>query len=323
MKTSFRPLTLIACGAMIAATSLLPQASAEEPVATALDVVDAADYVGKWTLGMDFNGNQVEMGLTVVAIDGKIGATIDSSQQPEPVAATEATADESGLSLTYPMDFGGNSLTLNLKVRNVDGVLSGTLAEASGLFTADLTGVKATSAEEANAGDGEGERPQRRRGRGGLPSTKLTIDGKAISINFAQLKADGEDYETFSALGNGDLFKFVGGRAIKLRTELSLKFGDTVIKTGNAAANYPGVYSMWLKKKSGNEWTLVFNEHADIWGTQHLPEADVAEIPIAVSEAAEASDTFKIELKEEGNGGTLNIVWGKMAWQADFTTVAQ
>lgn len=316
MNLFTRPLTFLACCVLAAFAAMAPNAVAEDPVATALDAVEAADYIGDWTLSMDFNGNQVEMSLKVVEIGGKIGATIDSERQPEPVAANEATWDESGLSLTYGMEFGGNSLTMNLKVRNVDGVLSGTLAEASGLFSAEVQGTKAQTGTRDNR---EGRRGGGGRRRGGLPSAKLTIDGKSIAISFAQLKADSEDFETFESIENGSLFKFVGGRATKLRTDANLKFGDTVVRTGNAAPDYPGVYSLWLKKVSDDDWRLVFNEHVDIWGTQHQAEADVHEIPIKLIAPEEKSDTFKVELVENGDGGTLTIAWGDMAWTADFT----
>ena len=101
-------------------------------------------------------------------------------------------------------------------------------------------------------------------------------------------------------------------------TEANLKFGDVVIKQGNAHESYPGVYSLWLKKV-GDGWHLVANEHADIWGTQHAPESDVAEIPLTVGKADKKEDQFKLELVEEGMGGTLNIAWGDHTWSAKFS----
>jgi hypothetical protein len=94
-----------------------------------------------------------------------------------------------------------------------------------------------------------------------------------------------------------------------------------VLKQGNAHETYPGVYSLWLKK-TADGWHMVANEHADIWGTQHEPEVDYAEIPLTYAKADESKDVFEVELveDEENNGGTLNIAWGEHQWTAKFTT---
>jgi len=119
-------------------------AYAADPVATELDSADVSDYVGYWTLSMEFQGNPVEMGLTIVDLDGKIGATINSERMPEPVAVHEASADDSGITLTYDMDFGGNAFTIDIKAVLEDGNLVGTLGDQGGLFSAEIAGEKGT-----------------------------------------------------------------------------------------------------------------------------------------------------------------------------------
>jgi hypothetical protein len=311
-------------GAKGTAPAAEPEAPAIAP--TELDTSEASEYLGFWNLVMDFQGNPVDMQLNVVDVGGKVGATIDGERMPEPAVVPAASVGEDGLTLTYDMDFGGNAFTINVTGKLVDGKMEGTFAEKSGLFTANFTGEKgeAPVVARAEGGRGEGEEGGRRR-RGGGPSAKLTIDGKDITITFAELKVESEegveseDYETLVNLEDGALFKFVGGRATKLRTDHSLKFGDTVVKKENAAPNYPGVYSLWLKKVSGDTWHLVFNEDADIWGTQHVPARDAAEVPLTMSKASEPSGSFRVALEEQGEGGALKVMFGDMVWTADFT----
>ena len=302
------------------------EAAAPALEATGLDAAEVRDYLGQWKLNFEFQGQPVEMGLVLGEVDGKLGASISSDMQPAPINITKAELSDVGLKMSYPMDFGGNAMTMNIAVRiNEEGGLTGTLAEASGLFSVDLKGEKG-EVEVASRGEGDDDDDggEGRRGRrGASPAAQLKVGDKTINIAFADLKMDAKenDYATLTDLDEGNVFKFVGGRATKLRTDLSLKFGDTLIKKENVAPDYPGVYSLWLKRASDG-WKLVFNEHVDIWGTQHESEMDVAEIPLEYTASETVQDTFKVELVEEGeNAGTLKITWGPHVWTAKFTIV--
>ena len=145
----------------------------------------------------------------------------------------------------------------------------------------------------------------------------LSLGEKSISITASRAKTDSGDYTRFEELAAGQVVSFRESQATKLRTEANLDFGGTIIKTGNVAENYPGVYSLWLKK-SADGWRAVFNEQADIWGTQHDAEFDVAEIALDYSTKDEPAENFTIELKEEGDGGLLRLAWGPHQWTASF-----
>ena len=82
--------------------------------------------------------------------------------------------------------------------------------------------------------------------------------------------------------------------------------GHIIIKTENAGKNYPGVYSLWLKKVEEG-WNLVIDEHADVWGTMYEPEMDVAEVPLEYTKLEEAKYRFTIDLEERENGGLLKL----------------
>jgi hypothetical protein len=289
----------------------VPASSAEEPLRTPLDSSSARDFMGNWALSIDFNGRPVEMGLKVVDLEGKVGATIDSQQQPEPLAIEDLSIDERGrLVMKYPLQFGQQSFNITLTAAlGADG-LEGTLEEASGLFNAAFTGQQATDDPEANQ--------QRRRNRRAAGNqARLRFGSESVRVTFHPLKTDSDDFKQFGAMKDGEVFEFIGGRATKLMTDVNLKFADTVVETENAAPDYPGVYSLWLKR-SADGWRLVFNEEADIWGTMYNPEANAVEIALAEGPAVETSDTFKVVLEESGNGGVLKLVWGDREWSAPF-----
>lgn len=156
-----------------------------------------------------------------------------------------------------------------------------------------------------------------RRGRGGRAS--LTLAEKQISVIFTPLAAeDSGAYAGLEALKPGGLLLLKEASALRFTTNADLAFGKTVVKTANHAPDYPGRYSMWLKRGLDG-WRLVFNERVDIWGTQHDAKADVAEIPLAHKTLEEPASRLTIELKEAGErAGTLRLAWGAHEWTAKF-----
>lgn len=300
-------------------SSLRGQSASELPVS------EAEGFLGNWTLQMDFQGNPVEMTLRLSDVDGKVAAQLESARQPEPQVITRISREDDFLKLEWERDFGGQSGTLALEITRTSSGLTGTLGDNGGFFTAELTGVAQGEAAPATArgGDSDSDRAARaraRRRRRAGATASLTLDGNKIEIGYAELKQDSEDFGRLAELQDGEVFKFVSGRAVKLKTDASLRFGDVLIKHGNAAENYPGVYSLWLKK-AGEGWNLVFNEHADIWGTQYLNEADVAEVPIDRTGADTQEPSFKVELLEVGDGALLRLAWGPHQWLAPFELV--
>ena len=296
---------------------LLPasRAASEEPIRTSLDSSGARNFMGNWNLAIDFNGRAMEFNLIVVDLEGKVGATIDSAQQPEPLAVEEISMDERGqLVLKYPLTFGQQSFKITLTAGLVPDGLEGTLVEESGLFEAAFVG-------KPNEEDPEAGQQRRRNRRMAANQARLRFGSDSVQINFHPLALDSEDHKRLTQIKDGEVFEFVGGRATKLMTDVNMKFADVVIEKENAAPNYPGVYSLWLKR-SGDGWLLVFNEEADIWGTMYNEAATKTAIELTAGTAAEPSSTFKVLLEEKENGGVVKFVWGDQEWSAPFDVVA-
>ena len=106
---------------------------------------------------------------------------------------------------------------------------------------------------------------------------------------------------------------------IRLRTMLPLQFGGAKIDTENLTSGFPGLYGLWLKRV-GSGWRLVFSNEPDVWGTQHNPDFDAAEIDVAYATDVGSIRPLGVALVPTGaRSGTLVIHWGPHEWSTDFT----
>ena len=155
----------------------------------------------------------------------------------------------------------------------------------------------------------------------------VTPDGAHIQVLFQkELGTDGDDYAALASMVDGDLVQLTQGAVIRLRTEVPLQFGDTLVPTDNLAPDFPGSYGLWLKKV-GTDWHLVFNDEPDSWGTQHDPAFDATEIDIRhvetvppdESDSDENGQPLAVFLapRDDGQVGLI-IQWGDHRWSTDF-----
>jgi hypothetical protein len=87
------------------------------------------------------------------------------------------------------------------------------------------------------------------------------------------------------------------------------------------APDYPGVYSVWMKKV-GDGWSLVFNSQPDIWGSRHKAEFDVYEVPLTVSKLdGDPSEKYVVGLEKDGDNALLTLNWGDQQWSANFEII--
>ena len=147
----------------------------------------------------------------------------------------------------------------------------------------------------------------------------VTPDGAHIQVLFfKEIGVDGEDFAGIASTGEGELIQFTRAAVIRLRTEVPLRFGQTMVPTGNLAPDFPGAYGLWLKK-AGLGWRLVFNHEADSWGTQHDPAFDAAEIELTYSRSDALDRLLGVSLLPTGTDrGQLLIHWGPHEWAADY-----
>jgi Protein of unknown function (DUF2911) len=174
------------------------------------------------------------------------------------------------------------------------------------------------AAAPAGAAADEGERRRSRR-RAEFDTTELALGAdRKIELRFDQPNTADAAYAAILAPVDGRVVAFVKNRPLKLETPVDLRFGDVVVAAHNQVPDYPGVYSLWLKSVGG-QWRLVFNHLADVWGTQHDPAEDAAEVPLEVATTTEPVETLTAKLEPAAGGGILRLTWGTMAWSVPFS----
>jgi hypothetical protein len=99
--------------------------------------------------------------------------------------------------------------------------------------------------------------------------------------------------------------------ATQLRTDADLNFNGYKLPAGK--------YSIWTYPTENN-WQLIFNKQADIWGTEYKAESDVMKIPLTVEKITSPVEILKISLLPLDNKkARLQIEWEFYKAWADFT----
>ena len=140
-----------------------------------------------------------------------------------------------------------------------------------------------------------------------------------IAIAFWKgVDVEDEDYLRLSTVMDGEVVALVRAAPLRFKTDVSLRFGETVVPTGNLAPGFAGAYALWLKRV-GDEWRFVFSDEADSWGTQYDAEYDAAEIPVDYSRMGGAFRPLGATVvANSANEGRLVVHWGLHEWAADF-----
>ena len=224
---------------------------------------------------------------------------------------------EAGIELRFEANLGGMTLQMKMPMILEGTELVGSVGDTGGFFTLDYRGITEARAQELEQA-GERERLRIRGGPQTTQRTLLKLGDEEVSIRFDTAGTDEAAFALVESLDEG-VVRFLLHQSTKLFTDVDLRFGDAVVKTENVAADYPGVYSLWLHKSAGG-WSLLFNDKADAWGNQHDPEADAASVPLDfVADADPAAEKLTVELAEADGGGAVKISWGPYRWSTSFS----
>lgn len=147
-------------------------------------------------------------------------------------------------------------------------------------------------------------------------------DGARISMLYWKgVDIEDEDYPRLAETPDGAVVETIRAPVLRLKSDVSLRFGEADAPTGNLAPGFAGVYGVWLRR-AGAGWRFVFNHEPDSWGTQHDPDFDAAETPVRYSRTADAFRPLGAALVPTGpDQGRLVVHWGPHEWAADFTVV--
>ena len=144
-------------------------------------------------------------------------------------------------------------------------------------------------------------------------------NGARISMLYWKgIDVEDEDYPTLEATADGAVIEMIRAPALRLKTDVGLRFGKTDIPTGNLAPGFAGAYGVWLRKAEDG-WRFVFNHEPDSWGTQHDPDFDAADIAVDYARTAGSFRPLGATLVPTGaDRGRLVVHWGPHEWAADF-----
>jgi hypothetical protein len=123
-------------------------------------------------------------------------------------------------------------------------------------------------------------------------TAEIALGATQVSINYGRPQLQGRDM--LSQLPDGQIWRLGMDDATTLETSTDLMLGDTALQAGR--------YSIWAKKVSSGDWRLIFNSEPDIWGLNHNPASDIAEVPLEYSELTESVEQFTIELNPVDDG---------------------
>ncbi|MFP6617468.1 MAG: DUF2911 domain-containing protein [Candidatus Hydrogenedentota bacterium] len=291
----------------------LTQAHAEDAIATELSTSEANDFIGNWKIMTEIMDQPFELFLNIVDVEGKLGATLDMKGNPEARAFTSMLKNEKGVELVGELLFMGSfkiEVSITLEFEDEDALI-GIVKNPGGFFESPLKGVPVTE-EELSEVQGRRRPPT---------EASIRIGQKTVRIAFSRLDMDSIEREQFENTKDGDVFQYTLHRAMKIYTEVDLAHGGTTIKKENMAPDYPGVYSVWMKKV-GDGWSLVFNSQPDIWGSRHKAEFDVYEVPLTVSKLdGDPSEKYVVGLEKDGDNALLTLNWGDQQWSANFEII--
>lgn len=153
--------------------------------------------------------------------------------------------------------------------------------------------------------------------------TALVLPGGArIAILYGKnLPIDGVDYPNLPSTPDGAVVELIRAPAVRIRSDVALRFGQTDLPTANLAPGFAGLYGLWLKR-AGDGWRFLFNDEPDSWGTQHDAAFDAAEVAVEYARADGAFRPLGVTLVPTGaDGGRLVVHWGPHEWTADFDIV--
>jgi len=142
-------------------------------------------------------------------------------------------------------------------------------------------------------------------------STKLTLDGKTVSVEYGKPALAGRKIEDLlGQLPAGEVWRLGKDKSTTFTTTGDLKFGDATVPKGE--------YSLWARKESDGSWKLVYNKQHGQWGTNHDASKDLVAVPLKQEKEGKPAETVEITLENEHGAGEISVAWGDMELSATF-----
>ena len=133
----------------------------------------------------------------------------------------------------------------------------------------------------------------------GRGQSDLALEGGKVTVDYGRPNLKGRNLETMLPVGKE--WRTGADAPTTLTTDVGLKFGDTAVPAGK--------YVVTTKIVEPGKWHLILRNNDA--GTN-------VEVPLAPTQAGASTEQFTIELKKQGGGGQLVLLWGTLALATDF-----
>jgi hypothetical protein len=128
---------------------------------------------------------------------------------------------------------------------------------------------------------------------------KVTLDGKAVSVDYGRPSLKGRDMLGQAAIGQP--WRMGADAATRLTTQADLAFGAVAVPKGE--------YTLTAKKVEEGKWHLILTDS----------DKKAVEVPLATTSLKESVELFTIELKGDKGKGEFEMKWGTTSLKAPFS----
>jgi hypothetical protein len=141
-------------------------------------------------------------------------------------------------------------------------------------------------------------------------NVSTTIAGKQITIDYYAPSMHGRKIMG-GLVPFGEVWCTGANWATKITSEGNLEMGGLKMPAGS--------YSIWTVPNQ-NEWTLIINKQTGQFHLNYDSSRDFGRTKMNVKTLADPVETFKIELRSDGeNKGTLALLWERTEASIPFT----
>lgn len=306
-------------GDMLIRMSLAAEAekSAGKPT---LKFSDLGEFAGEWDMTVESESAGTEtVPFTLSETSDAMATGLLKLQEPlGEQRINNMTKTDAGLECRYEISAMGQTFKVIMRLALKDGKLEGQIEDEGGIFTIPVHGVRKGQGDSvAGAGASDSQRAalsgRPARQRPGAKTARGTVAGQRFELYYGELETSalGMNKIPFSQT-EGYIWTPGKNGATKLKSPATLDFGGKQIP--------PGRYGLWAKRTKDG-WNLIVNEYPDVWSTQHDPEADLAEVPMTISELAAPTEMLVLKIESEGDGGVIRIEFGSHQLSAPFRVI--
>jgi hypothetical protein len=138
-------------------------------------------------------------------------------------------------------------------------------------------------------------------------TTEITINGKALSINYGRPMLKGRDM--LGRAATGTIWRLGSNRTTEITSAADLDIAGTALKAGS--------YSLWTKK-TDDGWILLFHPQLGRNGMPVQTEGFVAQMPLTQTTAGNSVEQLTITLSNDGGKAQIKIEWGTAVLTGSF-----